>query len=74
MVALLYFIIATVTLENAKGPYGDNVMTNPANIYIYIYILNIRQAPPSFLEGKKYRVFKSQITLTHETFSYKKRK
>ena len=34
MVALLYFIIATVTLENAKGPYGDNVMTKPAR-YIY---------------------------------------
>ena len=30
MVALLYFIIATVTLENAKVPYGDNVVTNPA--------------------------------------------
>ena len=37
MVALLVFIIATVTLENAKGPFGDNVMTNPAR---YIYIKN----------------------------------
>ena len=34
MVALLVFMIATVTLENAKGPFGDNVMTNPAR-YIY---------------------------------------
>ena len=43
MVALLVFRIATVfgrkMLFDAKGPFGDNVIKNPARyIYIYIYI------------------------------------